>query len=375
MTMAVDRNQRAKKLVKDFCTKLGWEAGDVVAGGQGGLGALCKGVAESAGARELLGTTEEARGELSQWLAVADAFSKGSDVDAKLQELNAHLETRSVLAGKGMDITVADLGNFAAVHEVVDEKELTESLQKVPNVLRWFDYIQSKQSAYPVIPVEKPKFNPPKPAPRAAKAAKEAPSQDAASAVKPGKPTAEAAAKEEKKKKEKAPAVKKESDTSFSVLDIRVGLITKVWKHPGADALYVEEIDIGEANPRQIVSGLAKFLTEEQMLNRKVLVLTNVKAGKVRDVISSGLVLCASNSDHTQCEPVVPPSEAKIGEKVTVAGFEGASEEVLNPKKKQFEKIQPDLATDASGVACYQGIPFMLSGKPCTSNIASAIVK
>ena len=370
----VDRYQRAEKLVKDFCVKLGWDAGNVaVHGGAGGVGDVCKGVAASAGAKELLGTTEEVQGEVAKWLGVADAVGNGKDVDVNLQELNAHLETRSVVAGNGMEITVADLSMFAAVHEVADEKRHAE-LEKVPHVLRWIDYIQSRQSAYPLIPVSKPKFNPPKPAARAAKPVKES-AAGAASAVKPEKSTGEATAPREEKKKVKAPAVKKESDTSFSVLDVRVGLIKKVWKHPGADALYVEEIDIGEASPRQIVSGLAKFLTEEQMLNRKVLVLTNVKAGKVRDVVSAGLVLCASNSDHTQCEPVVPPSDAKIGEKVTVAGFEGAPEEVLNPKKKQFEKIQPDLTTDASGVACYLGIPFMLSGKPCTSSIVNAIVK
>lgn len=350
----VDRFPRAERLVKDFCTKLGWDAANVAPVRVGGLGALCKGVAASAGARELLGATEEVQGEVTKWLGFADEVSRapGDGVGAKLEELNAHLEPRSVVAGKGMDITVADLANFAAVREVVD----VSVLETLPNVLRWLDYVQLNQSAYPVVPVKKPKFNPPKPAPKLVK-------------------EAEAKLKEEKKKKEKAPAAKKETDASFSVLDVRVGLITKVWKHPGADALYVEEIDIGEANPRQIVSGLAKFLTEEQMLHRKVLVLTNVKPGKVRDVLSSGLVLCASNSDHSQCEPLAPPAEAKVGEKVTVAGFEGAPEELLNPKKKQFEKIQPDLSTNATGVACYQQIPLTLSGKPCTSSIVNAIVK
>lgn len=341
-----DRYAKAKKLVESFCLNSGKNVEESVAG----LGDVCKAIATP----ELLGATEEVQAEVAEWIAFANKASNGADVD--LQDLNKHLETRSVLAGKGTEITVADLSVFAAV----SESKCTE-FEKVPNVLRWIDYIQRKQSVYPLIPVNAPKFNPPKAAPRPAKP------DAAATAVKP-----EA---DSKKKKEKAPAVKKESDTSFSVLDIKVGVINKVWKHPGADALYVEEIEIGEANPRQIVSGLAKFLTEEEMLNRKVLVLTNVKPGKVRDVLSSGLVLCASNSDHTQCEPVVPPADAKIGQKVTVAGFEGVPEEVLNPKKKQFEKIQPDLATDASGVACYQGIPFMLSGKPCTSRIVNAVVK
>ena len=34
--------------------------------------------------------------------------------------------------------------------------------------------------------------------------------------------------------------------------DIRVGTIVKVDKHPNADALYLEEIDLGEDKPRQV---------------------------------------------------------------------------------------------------------------------------
>lgn len=418
-----DRHERALRLVANFCSKsskMGLKTG-------GGLGSQCRAYVEAAGATALLGSTAEVQAEVAHWVGVADELSTESpDVDIRLQVLNVHLETRSVFAGKGLEITVADLSLFAVVHGFVTEP-MYPQLEKVPHLLRWIDYIQCQDAAaqvYPHIPVNnKAKFNPPKPAVQAPKtttvllpsidrsSATSKPSNESspASAVKPENPstvevtmtkkvvvsvmtetpeadpkekkvpevqdTKDSKPKEKKEKKEKAPAVKKESDTSFSVLDIRVGVIKKVWKHPGADALYVEEIDIGEPNPRQIVSGLAKFLTEGQMMNRKVIVLANVKASKVRDVLSAGLVLCASNSDHTQCEPVVPPSDAKIGEKVMVEGCDGAPEETLNPKKKQFEKIQPDLATNASGIACYQGSPFLLSGKPCTSSIVNAIVK
>jgi hypothetical protein len=50
-----------------------------------------------------------------------------------------------------------------------------------------------------------------------------------------------------------------------------VGVITKVWKHETADKLYCEEIDVGEAEPRQIASGLVPYYTEEQV-RRGVLV-------------------------------------------------------------------------------------------------------
>ena len=48
-------------------------------------------------------------------------------------------------------------------------------------------------------------------------------------------------------------------------LDLRVGRILKAQKHPDADALYVEEIDIGEEIPRTVVSGLVRFVPLEEV--------------------------------------------------------------------------------------------------------------
>lgn len=78
-------------------------------------------------------------------------------------------------------------------------------------------------------------------------------------------------------------------------LDIRVGKIVEVSKHPDADSLYVEKIDLGEAVPRTIVSGLAKWVPIDQMENRLVAVLCNLKPAKMRGVESQGMVLCASS--------------------------------------------------------------------------------
>lgn len=64
--------------------------------------------------------------------------------------------------------------------------------------------------------------------------------------------------------------------------------------HPDADTLYVEKIDLGEAEPRTIVSGLAKFVPIEEMKDRLVTVLCNLKPAKMRGVESKGMVLCTS---------------------------------------------------------------------------------
>ncbi|KAK9942904.1 hypothetical protein M0R45_008547 [Rubus argutus] len=90
-----------------------------------------------------------------------------------------------------------------------------------------------------------------------------------------------------------------EAEISISRLDIRVGLITKAQKHPDADSLYVEEIDVGEGQPRTVVSGLVKYIPLEEMQNRKVCVLCNLKPASMRGIKSQAMVLAASNSDHT----------------------------------------------------------------------------
>lgn len=166
----------------------------------------------------------------------------------------------------------------------------------------------------------------------------------------------------------------------ISALDIRVGLITKVWEHEEADKLYCEEIDVGEGEPRTIASGLRPYLKPEDMEGRKVLVLCNLKERKLVGFPSHGMVLCASNADHTDVRLVNPPIEAKIGERVTVPdfNFEGEDGEPYAEnkigKKKVFEQIAPYLVTSKYGVPEFLGRPFMTSAGVCTSPIPEGTV-
>lgn len=85
------------------------------------------------------------------------------------------------------------------------------------------------------------------------------------------------------------------ADDSVNVarLDFRVGKIVEVEKHPDADSLYVEKIDLGEGKLRTIVSGLVKYVPIEEMKDRLVLVLCNLKPAKMRGVMSEGELLWA----------------------------------------------------------------------------------
>ncbi|KAF5741681.1 methionine--tRNA ligase [Tripterygium wilfordii] len=168
-----------------------------------------------------------------------------------------------------------------------------------------------------------------------------------------------------KPKAEAKPKANAEPEISITRLDIRVGLIKKAQKHPDADSLYVEEIDVGEEQPRTVVSGLVKYIPLEEMQNRKVCVLCNLKPATMRGIKSQAMVLAASNSDHSKVELVDPPESASVGERVTFPGFEGEPDDVLNPKKKVWETLQVDLQTNEDLVACYKDIPLTTSAGSC----------
>jgi len=167
---------------------------------------------------------------------------------------------------------------------------------------------------------------------------------------------------------------------SITSLDIRVGRITKIWEHPEADKLYCEEIDVGEDEPRQIASGLKPYMKTEDMEGRLVLVLCNLKARKMVGFPSHGMVLCASNEDHTEVKIVNPPVDAKIGERITVPDFDFDADDAQPVaenkmgKKKIFDKLAPFLVTSKYGVPEFLGRPFMTSAGICTSAVSNGNV-
>jgi tRNA-binding EMAP/Myf-like protein len=155
-----------------------------------------------------------------------------------------------------------------------------------------------------------------------------------------------------RKKKEKVKAAAPVDVPVFARLDLRVARILKAWKHPNADGLYIEEIDVGDAVPRQVCSrldpihfhfcqgnysrsarALGHFGTGELHLRGKdargqgdrcglflcppslpepcltplLYLQVNLKPSKMRDVMSYGMVLAASNADHTKVRTTSSP--------------------------------------------------------------------
>lgn len=146
-----------------------------------------------------------------------------------------------------------------------------------------------------------------------------------------------------------------------SRLDIRVGKILSVEKHPDAESLYLEKIDVGEPEPRTVVSGLVAYISQEDLQDRLVLVLCNLKPQKMRGIESQAMLLCASiEGEPRKVEPLDPPEGSLPGDRVFVEGYEsGKPDDRLNPKKKVWEKLQVDLKISDECVAQWKDKQLM----------------
>ncbi|KAF6371362.1 aminoacyl tRNA synthetase complex interacting multifunctional protein 1 [Rhinolophus ferrumequinum] len=163
------------------------------------------------------------------------------------------------------------------------------------------------------------------------------------------------------KKQQSIPGSADSKPIDVSRLDLRIGRIITARKHPDADSLYVEEVDVGEVAPRTVVSGLVNHVPLEQMQNRMAILLCNLKPAKMRGVLSQAMVMCASSPEKV--EILAPPNGSIPGDRITFDAFPGEPDKELNPKKKIWEQIQPDLYTNDECVATYKGAPFEVKGK------------
>src|SRR2546421_11832725 len=73
-----------------------------------------------------------------------------------------------------------------------------------------------------------------------------------------------------------------------------VGEVPTAGRVPKSDKLLRFPVDLGEAEPRQILAGIAEYYEPEKMIGRKVIVVSNLKPRKLRGFESQGMILAAS---------------------------------------------------------------------------------
>ena len=83
----------------------------------------------------------------------------------------------------------------------------------------------------------------------------------------------------------------------FAKVELKVGEILEAEKVQKSEKLLKFSVDVGEKDPRCIVSGIAKHYNPQDLIGKKVCVVTNLKSAKLCGIESCGMLLCASTKD------------------------------------------------------------------------------
>jgi len=125
---------------------------------------------------------------------------------------------------------------------------------------------------------------------------------------------------EKKVKREKEKMTAKEEVTGeisfeeFSKIDLKVAEVREAEKVKGADKLLKLRIDIG-TEERQIVAGIAEQYSPEEMIGKRIVVVTNLQPAKIRGIESRGMLLAAK--DGKTLGLVIADKDVKGGSEVS----------------------------------------------------------
>ena len=120
-------------------------------------------------------------------------------------------------------------------------------------------------------------------------------------ALKAAQQAASGAAEEKAEEKEEAPVIDIEPKAEieyddFSKLQFQVGEIISCEAVKKSKKLLCSQVKIG-SQVKQIVSGIRKYYTPEEMVGKKVMVLVNLKPATLAGVVSEGMILCAEDAE------------------------------------------------------------------------------
>ncbi|MFH1776405.1 MAG: methionine--tRNA ligase subunit beta [Candidatus Omnitrophota bacterium] len=87
------------------------------------------------------------------------------------------------------------------------------------------------------------------------------------------------------------------SINDFKKMEIKIATIVEVKDHPNADKLYLLTINLG-TEQRQIVAGIKKHYSPEELLNKNIVVVTNLEPATIRGIESKGMLLAAQGEDN-----------------------------------------------------------------------------
>ena len=102
----------------------------------------------------------------------------------------------------------------------------------------------------------------------------------------------------------------------WSELDLRAGEILEVEDIPGADKLYKLKVDLG-TETRTLVAGLKQYYTRQELEGKRCVVFCNLEPKKMKGILSQGMILAASNDDHSEVKLIQPDGAIELGSRIS----------------------------------------------------------
>jgi len=101
--------------------------------------------------------------------------------------------------------------------------------------------------------------------------------------------------------------------SDWEKLDLRVAEIEGVEAIEGADKLWKLSLDVGELGKRTICAGLKEFYSEDELKGKKIIYFSNLLPRKMRGIESEGMLLAASDREHSKIVLVSPVGDIENG--------------------------------------------------------------
>lgn len=102
----------------------------------------------------------------------------------------------------------------------------------------------------------------------------------------------------------------------FAKVKLRVARVMEAQPHPNADKLLLLKVSLG-TETRQICAGIRGHYTPEQLVGKNIIVVANLAPRMMRGLESQGMLLAASNADHSKVIVLTPDADIEPGSVVT----------------------------------------------------------
>jgi methionyl-tRNA synthetase len=104
--------------------------------------------------------------------------------------------------------------------------------------------------------------------------------------------------------------------SDWEKLDLQVAQIKDVEEIKGADKLWKLSLDCGELGKRTICAGIKQFYSKEELKGKKIIYFSNLKPRMLKGIESQGMLLAASNNEHSKVVLIAPIGEIENGSRV-----------------------------------------------------------